>query len=259
MNYIGIDLAWKISEQPRSRTGVAVIDDGGRLIDVGILATDDEILGFVAKYSGDACAVGIDAPLIIPNKTGQRPVERQLPSLGTSAYPANRSLFERVYNGVRGEIIVDKLNGMGFKLVTEYFKDDQHVVFEVFPSPFYRTILGLDSSIKIKKRRGVRVAGIRMGLGIAMDTLCRKPLNPPFTIDESAISILDAPIISQDVGKLRGIALDQFGDMLDAIVSAYMVYMYHRKPEHVDVIGDLRDGYILLPKPKQAKPYTVWV
>lgn len=105
MNFIGIDLAWKVLDSPRIRTGLAVTDDG-YLADAALAATDDEILAFVAKYVGDSCAVGIDAPLVVSNETGQRPVENLLLRRGISAYPANRSLFNRLYGGIRGEVLL---------------------------------------------------------------------------------------------------------------------------------------------------------
>ncbi|MBE0447672.1 MAG: DUF429 domain-containing protein [Actinobacteria bacterium] len=120
MNFVGIDLAWKISNISRNGTGLAAIDGDGRLVGVGLAATDDEILSFVHKHAGDSCAVGIDAPLIVANESGQRPVERLLIVLGTPAYPANRNLFARVYGGIRGEVLLGRLITDGFILATRY-------------------------------------------------------------------------------------------------------------------------------------------
>ncbi|HZD60907.1 MAG TPA: DUF429 domain-containing protein [Anaerolineae bacterium] len=244
MNFIGIDLAWKISGIPRDRTGLATIDGAGHLIDVDLAATDDEIIAFVRVHAGDSCAVGIDAPLIVANESGQRPVERLLLGLRTPAYPANRSLFARVYGGVRGEALVERLAAEGFALTTKRPTDGHRTVFEVFPSPAYKSILGLDSTVKVKRRRGVRTADIQRGLGIVRDSLARGALDPPLIIDDS---ILDRSIAGQDVELLHGGLLERFGDILDAIIAAYILYRYYRNPNSINVVGDIATGYVLLP------------
>ncbi len=37
MNFIGADLAWKTSDKPRARTGLAVISSGGHLTDTALV------------------------------------------------------------------------------------------------------------------------------------------------------------------------------------------------------------------------------
>ncbi len=241
MNFIGVDLAWKIAESPKLRTGLAAIDSGGQLVGIILAATDNEILAFIQKHAGDSCAVGIDAPLIVPNETGHRPVELLLAKRGIPAYPANRSLFKRVYGGVRGEVLVKRLQEEGFFLSMDYPKDIHRVIFEVFPSPAYKAILGLD--IKVKRRKGVGTSDIQKGLAAIRDKLLSLTLDP--------LLVIGSPVrdkLSVDIGELRGAALDQFGDILDAILCAYIIYRYYFDCDSAKVVGDLETGYILLPK-----------
>ena len=95
MRFIGLDLAWG----ERARTGVAALDDAGRLVSCACVTTDDEIAAFAAEHAPGDCVIAIDAPLIVPNEVGQRVAERlvarRFGRYAAAAYPANRgnSLF----------------------------------------------------------------------------------------------------------------------------------------------------------------------
>ena len=68
MHYIGIDLAWGDT----SPTGLAVLDDDARLLQVSAVRTDDEIAAALAAYGEGGCLVAIDAPIVVTNATGSR-------------------------------------------------------------------------------------------------------------------------------------------------------------------------------------------
>src|SRR5579875_1032783 len=91
MRYLGLDLAWG----ERGRTGVAALDEAGRLIASASVRTDDEIAAFAAGHAPGPCTAAIDAPLIVPNAAGRRPCEAMTARLygryHAGPYPANRS------------------------------------------------------------------------------------------------------------------------------------------------------------------------
>ena len=74
-------------------TGLAVVDDSGRLVHVSAVRTDEEILAALAPYADQDCLVAIDAPLIVTNPTGNRPAEAALNKdfarFDAGAHPAN--------------------------------------------------------------------------------------------------------------------------------------------------------------------------
>ena len=72
--HIGIDLAWGL-KQP---TGLAVLDDTGRLVHVSAVRTDEQIETALAPFTAGPCIVAIDAPLVVTNATGNRAAERAL-------------------------------------------------------------------------------------------------------------------------------------------------------------------------------------
>lgn len=244
MNFIGIDLAWKVAGRLKARTGLAVIDGDGCLRDVALATTDDQILEFVIKHADSDSAVGIDAPLIVPNETGLRPVERMLHKRGIHAYPANRTLFYRVHGGIRGEVLAGKLSSLGFELATGYSKQISRPIFEVFPSTAYKKLLGFGEAQKVKRRKGIGTKEIRQGLSAAREELFAGTLRPSLSVDENVIK---NSVLGQNVEELRGIALDQFGDAIDSVLCAYIIYRYYLDPVSTTVAGDLGSGYIILP------------
>ena len=89
MHFVGVDLAWG----RRKPTGLAALDDEGRLLHVSAVRTDDEIRTALAPYVGGACLVAIDAPLIVRNAAGNRPAEaalnRDFARFHAGAHPSN--------------------------------------------------------------------------------------------------------------------------------------------------------------------------
>lgn len=75
MKFIGIDLAWSEGNP----SGAAIIDDEGVLVRAsGNICSNQELWEFTGLNGSEDAIVAIDAPLIVNNPTGQRPVERQL-------------------------------------------------------------------------------------------------------------------------------------------------------------------------------------
>ena len=88
MYFVGIDLAWG----ERNPTGLAVLDEGGRLVHVETVRTDEEIVAALAPYDGPVL-VAFDAPLVVTNPTGNRPAEaalnRDFARFDAGAHPSN--------------------------------------------------------------------------------------------------------------------------------------------------------------------------
>ena len=67
MHFVGLDLAWG----ERKPTGVAVVDDTGTLVYLGVAHDAPSIRAAVAPYVQGDCLVAFDAPLVVNNPTGQ--------------------------------------------------------------------------------------------------------------------------------------------------------------------------------------------
>ena len=94
--FVGVDLAWG----ERKPTGVAVVDDTGRLVHIGAAQDDASIKTAIAPYVQGDCLVAFDAPLVVTNPTGQRPSEAAL-NRDFAKFEAGRAPHEHRQGRVR--------------------------------------------------------------------------------------------------------------------------------------------------------------
>lgn len=153
--FIGLDLAWS----PRNNSAAVGLEADDRhahwIAHCERLGNDEDVVTFVREAAGDGPAlVAIDAPLIVPNEEGARPVDREVTHLfgryGAGCYPASQ---HRIGGGTRGEKIVAALAQDGF-VQDPYIRkcSDSRSVFEVYPHPATIALFHLDKTIKYKAR-----------------------------------------------------------------------------------------------------------
>lgn len=222
MNFIGVDLAWKV--EPNSRTALVAVDENCSLIATGYVSTDEEIVGFVKRHCFSGCLVGIDAPLVVKNRRGCRECERLLQKYGIPSYPANRDWLTRAFGGVRGEILVRKLKKLGIELRAHPQPETfAKAAMEIYPYSALKFLLKKIPKYK-KGRKNERMKGI--------SDLRR------------ALQKAQPSLIS---GKLAGEKdLREQADLLDAAVAAYTVFLYWKHgEERCEVLGSEKEGFIL--------------
>ena len=165
MFHIGIDLAWG-TKRP---TGLAVVDDTGRLVHLSTVRTDEEIVAALAPYVADACLVAIDAPLIVVNATGNRPAEAALnkdfAKFDAGAHPANTGKPE--FSDVpRGAALCQQLG-----LDMNPRSGRRRRAIEVYPHPATVALFGLGRTLKYKNKPGRDLEGLRSELLTLMSLL----------------------------------------------------------------------------------------
>ena len=241
---IGVDLAWS----GRNPSGLALLglDQRGRLrlVETARLETDAEIVRWIEARRARTTVLAIDAPLIAPNPGGTgRPCDGQLTSAfgryHAGTYPANAPKC------VRPVALRKKLARLG------YDPDPVRVPrrrglwqIEVYPHPAQVVLFGLKRILKYKKgtpaerRRGLRQLATRIRRDLA-----RK--RPQLTANGELRQLL-APR-----GVLRGGALKDWEDRLDAVVCGYIAaYYWWWGEKRCRVFGDdWRRGYIVTPWP----------
>jgi len=247
--FIGIDLAWS----DRNNTAAAAIKaqhGQGELIHCKErLGTNDEIIAFISEIAkAEPAIVGIDAPLLVPNKSGTRPcdlkVTREFGHYHAGAFPANRKILERVFNGrVRGEELVRELEAMGF---THDYNIAHHPntcrqVVEVYPHPATINLFKLPQILKYKRRKGRSPEDRRKALSeLQQHIISLKEAKPCLQIEGKELLTITS---------LLGSRLKVREDLLDAILCAHIVYhAWYWGEQGYEVFGDLEEGYILLPK-----------
>lgn len=144
--FVGIDLAWGA----RARTGIAVVDDAGRLVQSGAVRTDDEIEVWLRTFAGGVVVAAVDAPLIVSNATGQRQCETEISRAfwryKIGAHSSNQGRAE--FNPPRAATLADRL---GWSVDPAWHGSiDAPVCIEVYPHPAMVGLFGLTERIAYK-------------------------------------------------------------------------------------------------------------
>jgi predicted RNase H-like nuclease len=242
--FIGVDLAWDVD---RRHTGIAVMEGGARGVRLTRIAAPihslDGVLQLVAEHHCVSMVVAVDASLIVPNETGQRPCERALGRVfgrhGASCHSSNRNRPH--FDG--GERLVGELARDGFKHGHALPETaDGRWVIEVYPHAAMVRLFGLERIISYKKGSVVqRHAGLRVLQGHLGGMVGRH------SGLESSPCL--ARLLGEDPGGHRGAALKRLEDQLDAVLCAYLAWHIWRwGAKRNEVYGDLSTGYIVVPR-----------
>ncbi len=251
MLFIGLDLAWG---KANGSGGVVLEAHAGQPATVrdvqDALGDDAHILSWVEGWDAAAghggLLVGVDAPLRVPNETGKRPCEtelgRRFARFQAGAHPANRTLF-RGY--VRGEDLATRLGerGIAHDPYLDIPQDSaRRQVMEVFPHPAHIVLFGLTKTLKYKAKPG-RTYEMRWEVFAEYSRLLRalQARDPPLRLPSNWPP--------RAVSGVTGGALKRLEDSMDALTCAYIVYYYwwHGQSSG-EVIGDMTDGYIVVPR-----------
>ena len=235
MHYLGIDLAWGVNRP----TGIAVLDEAGRLELLAAVRTDDEIAECLAPFVTGPCLAGIDAPLVVTNATGSRPAEQALSKdfrkYEAGAHPSNTGKPEFA-NGPRGARVCELL---GLDLDPDSHAERRAL--EVYPHPATVVLFGLERTLKYKQKQGRDLELLRRELLALMDHVER--LVETGGTAAGAWTALRTSVV--DAARKSDLRVVE--DQVDAVVCAYVALFADRWPERTTRYGDLATGYIVTP------------
>jgi len=254
LRFIGVDLAWS-EENP---SGVAVINSQGVVRKASAsLRTNDEICQFAGLGASEEAVITIDAPLIVRNSTGSRPVEQQLTQTfwpyDAAPYPANLSKSAFRENG-RIQRLVRDLKEHGFiNRPTIPKQQEQQSFLEVFPSPAQVVLFPAGNrlghlhgrALRYKHKRG------REWLEVHSEWEIYRARLRSLGSRESALTFSTevAKQIGIDITEYEGTRYKHFDDLLDGIFCAYLAYYFwHQGEDACWVIGDESVGCVTLPR-----------
>jgi len=239
--YFGVDLAWG----QRNRTGLAVLDHTGRLLESGSVRTDEEIVSFVHRHPTETLVAGIDAPLVVPNVTGRRACEalvgQHFARFGAGAYPANRGNPSFVPEP-RGARLAAEL---GWDMdPTVLPAVGRRVCIEVYPHPAMVSLFPLDYVIPYKIKQGRDLPSLKASYQRLLDHL------------ESTCGAVLVLGGSARWAEMRGISADAsrkselnlIEDEIDAIFCAFIAWLWATDRDRMVVHGDFTTGYIVTPR-----------
>jgi predicted RNase H-like nuclease len=239
MYFAGVDLAWA----GRNPTGVAVLDTAGNLVRIGAFRDDAAVLAGLRPYVQGNCLVAFDAPLVVINRTGQRPAEtalnRDFRRFEASAHPANTAKpeFADVPRGAR------LARALGLDMDPRSSATRRAI--EVYPHPATVVLFRLARTLKYKAKPGRGLDQLKSELLLLMDG-----------IEKLAHAAVPLRVASHDdwlelrrqvVTAQRKSDLRRAEDPVDAVVCAYVALYAQRCPAGVTVYGDFATGYIVTP------------
>ncbi len=249
MHYIGLDLAWG----EKKPTGVAVLDADGRLLHVSSQTDDASITAALSAYAKGPCLVGVDAPLIVTNPTGNRPAEKALNqdyhAFQAGAHPANTGKPE--FRGTpRGARLAA---AMGLDM--DPHSTAQRRAIEVYPHPATIALFHLGRTLKYKQRAGRTATDLRLALLQLMhlvETL--KSAQPAIRVGNHQGW---RDLFAQVEAAQRKSELRRVEDQVDAVICAYVAMYAQMRPEATTLYGDVETGYIVTPSlPEGHGPST---
>ena len=239
MHYVGVDLAWGA----RNPTGVAVLQDDGVLLHVSARGDDESVLAAMAPYVDGPCVVGIDAPLVVANATGNRPAEAALNQdfarFDAGAHPSNTGKPE-LAGEPRGARLAAALG-----LDIDPASTARRRAIEVYPHPATVALFRLGRTLKYKNKRGRTVEELRSEL-LALMRLLEGLRDAPLPMQVDHHHEWRA-LVAQVEGAERKSDLRRVEDQVDAVVCAYVAMFADRRPELTTTYGDLATGYIVTP------------
>ena len=254
MKFVGIDLAWG-EHKP---SGAAIINEGGIIERARAdLRTTEEICDFAGLASGNEAVIAIDAPLIVKNLTGQRPVEIHLTSIfgryDAGPHSSNRSNPNFQESG-KTQRMARLLHDLGYRQQIAPVKQQaQQTLLEVFPAPALVILFPchLHSTHthcrppRYKHKRDRSWPELCSEWEIYRARLrsleCREPVLKFSPEVKKQIGI--------DITEFKGGRYKQFDDLLDGIFCAYLAYYFwYGGSDRTWVIGDLETGCVTLPR-----------
>ena len=239
MHFVGVDLAWG-QQKP---SGLAVLDSDGHLLHVSAQGNDEAIVAALGPYVEGDCLVAIDAPLVVPNATGNRPCEaalnRDFARFDAGAHPSNTGKRE-LADVPRGARLATTLG-----LDMDPSSASRRRAIEVYPHPATVALFRLGRTLKYKQKSGRTLAQLRSELLRLVSLLeglgdSSVPLhlheNEPW---KALVAEVEAAARKSDLRRTE--------DKIDAVVCAYVAMYAERRPERTTIYGDLESGYIVTP------------
>lgn len=237
--YVGVDLAWG----ERNPTGVAVLDERGALCHVAAAGGDDDIVAQLRPWVEGDCVVAVDAPLVVTNRSGNRPCEaalnRDFRRFDAGTHPANTGLAWFAGGG-RGARLCTALD-----LDLDPAGGSPRRALEVYPHAASVVLFGLERTLKYKQKPGRDLPMLRAELLRLMAFVAELRSARP------ALDVGAHPGWSELLDSVRTAtrkaALRRAEDPVDAVLCAYLARFAALRPEDVTVYGDTATGCIVTP------------
>lgn len=222
MKILGLDAAWG----PKNPDGLCFLEKDTLLKTK--LTQGAETLDAIEEFQPDLIA--IDAPIVVPNASGSRPIDRLITSRFNvshkiACYPGNHQTCARILDLVR------QLAPLGY--FPSIAPAQPKGLIEVYPHLAIVRFFSLPERIPYKKGR---VAEKRASFTVLQNQLRSYFADSPLEVPPAVTQLLKTP-------WTKGIE-----DQTDAILCALVGYQFACDPNTTELLGDLETGFIIAPR-----------
>lgn len=246
IRYLGLDLGWT----PRDSSGGVVLEpteEGGvRVVSADSLRSHEDTLRWITRNRGRGQAtLAMNAPLIVENLSGSRPCDRQLLE-HFSRY--------RIDEYANNTVSASHPRTMGRALMRMGFDpnpaSDGDRIVETHTQAAQVLLLGVDRPIRMKSGPiGGRKESVERLRELIDERLMGGDITP--VLEESPE--LDQ-LMNAHLPDLNGTRLGELEERLEALICGYVAaYLGQVGTDGCAFLGDLNQGYILLPDPSRLK------
>jgi len=240
LRLMGIDLAWRSND---NGSGIAIGTLLGNRLKVEQIHNAviglDSVIQTIRSVDG-LTGLAIDAPLIIKNRTGSRPCERELSSVYGSRWASCHSSNLGLYPNALSVQLSKSLEASDF----QHLGDPATVKWqlEIYPHPAIIEIFELEKRLAYKKGPANERRGGQAQLARHIKSL-ENHSTLTLQIDQHVHGIFDESRIM----KLRGQARKNNEDGLDSVFCLYIAGLYAIGAP-MRCFGNRESGYIVVPK-----------
>jgi predicted RNase H-like nuclease len=227
---LGIDLAWG-TRMPDGLAWLSVTDNQAVLQQTALCHGDTALMQWIRQHSStEHVFIAIDAPVICPNHTGARPLDRLTHSLfgrqHCGCYPSNTQLCARPLS------IATQLQAAGY---VPGWQGAARLLCEVYPHPATVRWFKLQERIPYKKGKVTERRQHFRQLQVHLEHFLQEAL-PELQLSQQIRTLLQQPW-SKNIE-----------DQTDAVLAALIGYWHWRHAgQRSQVLGDLTTGFLLLP------------
>jgi predicted RNase H-like nuclease len=218
--------------------------DDATIIETGETQGDADLFEWLkARIPRDDCSLlSIDAPLIVPNGTGSRPVDRDISrefgKYHVACHSANATKCLRPLRIARA------LRESGY-IIDHDLKLARRIATEVYPHPAMVRLFALDRIIKYKKgsveSKKIEFKTLQSHVRTALSTVFSE-VTMSYEIEELLNKVWSKPV----------------EDKTDALFCAMIAYLHWKHDGHLSrIVGSVESGFILLP-PKSRNGFFLW-
>lgn len=244
-SFIGIDLAWLSNKNPSGGAVLVGDRDGAELSAIdGLLPSLAAVSAFIHTNERAECIVAIDAPLVIPNDTGQRACEtligREYGARHASCHTSNRARYPESASVA----LALALGQRGYVHAPD--GGTSRIMMEVYPHPALIEMFNLPTILRYKKgSSAMRASGLETLQGFIASLA---EATPPLRAND-----LLGDLLSMNPRVLAGATRKALEDQLDAVICSYIAFhFWYWKWERTRCFGTSQSGYIVVPSGKQA-------